>query len=78
VLDDGSISEPELKLLQREWVDAVKARNATAMAFIQKLIQDAAESKRQDEAIVGAINTTRKKMEKQAQRMQKKLKTTLK
>lgn len=78
VLDDGSISETELKLLQREWIDAVKARNATAMAFIQKIIQDAAESKRQDEAIVGAINTTRKKMEKQAQRMQKKLKTTLK
>lgn len=78
VLDDGSISESELKLLQREWVDAVKARNATAMAFIQKIIQDAAESKRQDEAIVGAINSTKKKMEKQAQRMQKKLKTTLK
>ena len=78
VLDDGSISAAELKMLQREWVDAVKARNATAMAFIQKIIQDAAESKKQDEAVVGAINKTNLKMAKQAQRMQKKLKTTLK
>jgi X-X-X-Leu-X-X-Gly heptad repeat protein len=78
VLDDGSISMSELKRLQKEWNDAVKARNATAMAFIQKIINDAAESKRQDEAVVGAINKTNLKMAKQAQRMQKKLKTTLK
>lgn len=78
VLDDGSLDKDELRLLKKEFEDALKARNETAVAYIQSLIKAAAVSVQQDKKLVGAINKTYSDMESKIKNANRKLKTTLK
>ena len=78
VLEDGSLNKEELRLLKKEFEDALKARNETAAAYIQSLIKAASVSVQQDKKLVGAINKTYSEMETKIKRANRKLKTTLK
>lgn len=75
---NGSISLPELKRLTKEFEDAEKAQNVTAMTYIQNLIKIAVSSETQNKKNIAKLNEAYEKFAKKTDRANKKIKTTLK